>query len=156
MYNLQECPDTKCFTINENAWDGMSCDSAGGHWNPTAEAHGVMNSYPSHAGDLLPFIVSSSGPISYYSASADKPTLYGTDSIIGKSMTIHELPGDFYATSEEPNENNGNCGRPLACCNIRPYRVIKYTAHSRKLDDEIEEGVDVFTPEEFAQMFGED
>ncbi len=41
------------FAIMENAWDGIDCVSAGGHWNPTNEDHGKTEASPSHVGDLL-------------------------------------------------------------------------------------------------------
>jgi Cu/Zn superoxide dismutase len=70
------------FAINERAYTYQGkrpvCKTAGGHWNPFSETHGEMNNmtYPSHVGNLLQITDDGAGN-SFYSASAERPTLYG-------------------------------------------------------------------------------
>lgn len=40
------------FAINQNPWDGMSCESAGVHYNPEDTDHGPSGAANSHVGDL--------------------------------------------------------------------------------------------------------
>ena len=54
-----------------------------------------------------------------------RPTLWGSQSIIGKAMTIYELYDDFGNGGTTSSEIWGSSGRPIACCNITGYKVIQ-------------------------------
>ena len=40
------------FQINTNPFDGEDCASTEPHWNPLGMPHGILNHWPSMAGDL--------------------------------------------------------------------------------------------------------
>ena len=116
------------FAINEKAvTQPRQCKTAGRHWNPTNEFHGEMNNmtYHSHVGNLKPIKDTSSGYASYFAA-AERPTMYGSQNIQGKAMTIYEKPDDLGLAGTFDSINWGSAGKPIACCNIRGYQVTKY------------------------------
>lgn len=87
--------------------------SAGGHFNPTKHKHGSPNDVDRHAGDLGNLEADSQGRAVY--ERLDKTiTLNGTDSILGKSVVIHEDEDDF------KTQPSGNSGKRIACGLILP------------------------------------
>ena len=81
--------------------------SAGGHFNPTHKQHGAPDANERHAGDLGNIEADASGK-----AHLDwkgKLSLTGTDSIIGKSIVVHEKEDDL------KTDPSGNSGARIAC-----------------------------------------
>jgi len=88
--------------------------SAGGHWNPTNEDHGVWNTAPFHRGDIGNINVGSNGKGSI-SRETDLWCLGCEDStknVLGKAIIIHEGPDDF---SSQPS---GAAGPRIGCGEI--------------------------------------
>ncbi len=82
--------------------------SAGGHFNPAGKHHGAPDAADRHAGDMGNFDVDAynNGRINY----VDKTmTLSGPNTIIGRSVIIHEKVDDF------TTQPTGNSGARLAC-----------------------------------------
>lgn len=81
--------------------------SAGGHFNPTHQHHGGPATAEHHAGDLGNIEADASGK-----AHLDwkgKLDLSGPNSIIGKSMVVHEKEDDL------KTDPSGNSGARIAC-----------------------------------------
>jgi superoxide dismutase, Cu-Zn family len=81
--------------------------SAGAHFNPTMKHHGGPESMDHHAGDLGNITADASGK-----AHLDwkgKLSLTGKDSIIGKSVVVHEKEDDL------KTDPSGNSGARIAC-----------------------------------------
>jgi superoxide dismutase, Cu-Zn family len=81
--------------------------SAGGHFNPTHQHHGGPNTAERHVGDLGNLEADASGK-----AHLDwkgKMNLSGADSIIGKSVVVHEKADDL------KTDPAGNSGARIAC-----------------------------------------
>lgn len=81
--------------------------SAGGHFNPTHQHHGGPTSAEHHAGDLGNIVADASGK-----AHLDwkgKLDLSGPNSIIGKSVVVHEKEDDL------KTDPAGNAGARVAC-----------------------------------------
>ena len=82
------------FAINEKGFNGLDCRSAGNHWNPDVNIHGVPNEPDSHIGDMP--MIRSNG---YYEgdlfARLGKPMLSGPYSIVNKAITIYEAYDDM-------------------------------------------------------------
>jgi Cu-Zn family superoxide dismutase len=81
--------------------------SAGGHFNPTHQHHGGPNTAERHAGDLGNLEADASGK-----AHLDwkgKVELSGANSIIGKSVVVHEKEDDL------KTDPAGNSGARIAC-----------------------------------------
>ena len=81
--------------------------SAGGHFNPTHQHHGGPDAGTRHAGDLGNIEADSSGKA--HIQWKGKLSLSGTDSIIGKSVVVHEKADDF------KTDPSGNSGARIAC-----------------------------------------
>ena len=82
--------------------------SAGGHFNPTGMPHGGPNDPQHHLGDLGNITADDSGK-----ASLDRVfsflTLTGTNSIVGRSVIVHEGRDDL------TSQPSGNAGARVAC-----------------------------------------
>lgn len=81
--------------------------SAGGHFNPTHQHHGGPDTAERHAGDLGNIEADASGK-----AHLDwkgKLQLSGADSIIGRSVVVHEKEDDL------KTDPSGNSGARIAC-----------------------------------------
>lgn len=92
-----------------------------------------------------------------YSTIASKPTMFGSQTIIGRSMVAHEEPDDFGLANTRLSATNGSMGREIACCTITQFymRLAVEDADSRNLQD-LEPGTEVFTEDEYRQLFGVD
>lgn len=103
------------FHIHENG-DCSSTDgkSAGGHWNPTNEDHGMWNSEKHHRGDIGNIITDSSG-VGELAIITDKWCIGCKDTtknILGKAIIIHEGGDDFRS------QPSGDAGPRVACGEI--------------------------------------
>lgn len=87
-------------------------ESAGDHFNPTQQQHGLNNPEGPHAGDLPNIEVDGEGSASYETTS-DRITLEaGERSILdedGSALVIHANPDD------QATDPSGNSGDPIAC-----------------------------------------
>lgn len=94
--------------------------AAGGHYNPLAHEHGLLNSAGAHAGDLPNLIVNEDG-IGHLDATTDRVTLTDgpttlfdrTAGAIGSAIIIHANEDD-----QVTNATNGNSGGRIACAVI--------------------------------------
>jgi len=101
-------PGKHGFHIHEKG-DCSAADaaSAGAHFNPTQKHHGGPMTADHHTGDLGNIEADASGK-----AHLDwkgKMSLSGTDSIIGKSIVVHEKDDDL------KTDPSGNSGARIAC-----------------------------------------
>ena len=109
--------------IGTYGWDGVDCATAEPHWNPTSEVHGVMNGTPSHAGDLDNFFFLPDDQTQIY-LQASKPTLYGPDSIEGKTILLYS--GTTILGPDFPKADICYFDMPIACCTItKPFDFAK-------------------------------
>jgi Cu-Zn family superoxide dismutase len=94
--------------------------AAGGHYNPLAHEHGLLNSAGAHAGDLPNLIVNEDG-IGHLDATTDRVTLTDgpttlfdtTVGAAGSAFIIHANEDD-----QVTNATNGNSGGRIACAVI--------------------------------------
>ncbi|NML44885.1 superoxide dismutase family protein [Ramlibacter sp. G-1-2-2] len=84
--------------------------SAGGHWNPTRQPHGMIGSSPHHTGDLASLKPDANG-VAHFSFLVENATIGGggPNDILGKGVVVHRDRDDF--TSQPA----GNSGPRLAC-----------------------------------------
>jgi Cu-Zn family superoxide dismutase len=85
--------------------------SAGAHFNPTNRHHGGPNTPEHHAGDLGNIEADASGTAQINWRG--KLSLSGGDSIIGKSLVVHEKEDDL------KTDPSGNSGARIACGEIK-------------------------------------
>jgi len=101
-------PGKHGFHIHEKGdCSAADASSAGGHFNPTHQHHGGPMTAEHHTGDLGNIEADASGK-----AHLDwkgKMQMSGADSIIGKSVVVHEKEDDL------KSDPAGNSGARIAC-----------------------------------------
>ena len=99
------------FHIHEYG-DITSCKTCGGHWNPFNKPHGGRNDPNSHAGDL--------GNITNkrFYFKTNKITLFGDNSIIGRTVVVHENEDDLGFGGHDDSLTTGHAGKRLDCAVI--------------------------------------
>ncbi len=101
-------PGKHGFHIHEKGdCSAADASSAGGHFNPTHQHHGGPTTAEHHVGDLGNIEADASGR-----AHLDwkgKMNLPGADSIVGKSVVVHEKEDDL------KTDPAGNSGARIAC-----------------------------------------
>ena len=97
--------------------DGVNCSRTGGHWNPTGVNHGAYDAAVRHVGDMKP--ITAGAALVNYMYTDHIASLFGHDSIGGRSLVIHTM-GDDQGQGEpaDSSKANGNAGPRLACCTI--------------------------------------
>jgi Cu-Zn family superoxide dismutase len=92
--------------------EGKDCtgdfSSAGGHFNPTAKVHGAPDASAHHAGDLGNIVADKNKKVQQ-TLTLEGATLTGTDSLIGKTVIIHQDRDDL------KSQPAGNSGKRIAC-----------------------------------------
>ena len=91
--------------------------AAGGHYNPLAHQHGLLNDFGAHAGDLPNLIVNADG-VGHLDATTDRVTLRNgpttlfdtTAGAVGSAFIIHAHEDD-----QMTDATNGNSGGRIAC-----------------------------------------
>jgi Cu-Zn family superoxide dismutase len=94
--------------------------AAGGHYNPLARQHGLLNPAGAHAGDLPNLIVNVDG-VGHLDATTDRVTLTAgpatlfdtTAGAVGSAFIIHANEDD-----QVTDATNGNSGARIACAPI--------------------------------------
>jgi Cu-Zn family superoxide dismutase len=89
--------------------DGVS---AGGHFNPTAKAHGSHDHGEHHAGDLPSLTADASGKAKFRFETDSITVGSGATDIIGRGLIVHRDPDDF------KTQPTGNSGPRVACAVI--------------------------------------
>jgi len=93
------------------------CKSCGGHWNPHNKHHGSLRARESHAGDLGNLETDNNGK-AYITFSTSKITLFGKNSIIGRSVVVHSREDDLGRGKNTESLVTGNAGSRLDCAVI--------------------------------------
>ncbi|KAJ2993796.1 hypothetical protein HDV02_002072 [Globomyces sp. JEL0801] len=91
-----------------------NCTSAGAHWNPSKVTHGDPSTPTRHHGDLGNFKVNENGA-GLFSSENNLLTLYGENSVIGRSLVVHEKIDDLGKGGDNGSITVGNSGARLAC-----------------------------------------
>jgi len=101
-------PGKHGFHIHEKGdCSATDASSAGAHFNPTHQHHGGPETAERHEGDLGNIEADASGKS--HLEWKGKMNLSGTDSIIGKSIVVHEKEDDL------KTDPSGNSGGRIAC-----------------------------------------
>lgn len=93
------------------------CTKCGGHFNPTDKTHGGRDIKHSHAGDLGNITANAEG-IAKFHFVVDKITLYGKNSIFGRSIIVHADPDDLGKGGFSDSLTTGHSGARLDCAVI--------------------------------------
>lgn len=109
-------PGAYGFHVHELGDVAPGCDQAGRHFNPEGANHGGRNSTVRHVGDL--------GNVVFVSERAAYATvdfvdsllaLQGRNSILGRSLVLHEQTDDLGLGGNATSLTTGNSGPRIAC-----------------------------------------
>nr|UWM72178.1 copper/zinc superoxide dismutase 1 [Brachionus rotundiformis] len=94
----------------------QACNSAGPHWNPTGARHSSVMDLNGHVGDLGNVQTVNGRIITTITSS--KLQLLGPNSIIGRSIVLHENSDDQGMGNHVESAKSGNSGSRIACGTI--------------------------------------
>ncbi|MCX7864650.1 MAG: superoxide dismutase family protein [Novosphingobium sp.] len=110
-------PGQRAFHVHEkgvcNAADGFS--SAGGHFNPTAAAHGLKDVHGPHAGDMPNLFVAADGSLRAEVFNPHVSLMSGANALVdadGSALIIHAGADDYLT------QPTGGAGERIACAAI--------------------------------------
>lgn len=83
--------------------------SAGGHFNPGGQPHGMQGSGAHHAGDIKNLRADANGAVRTEVALPGLAIVGGPNSVVGRAIVVHRDPDDY--TSQPA----GNSGPRIAC-----------------------------------------
>ncbi|KAK3102061.1 hypothetical protein FSP39_008478, partial [Pinctada imbricata] len=93
------------------------CESLGSHWNPEKVPHGAPNAVIRHHADLGNIYSDDKGVVNM-KITDHLATMFGVNTIIGRSITIHEGEDDMGLSGLPASIRGGNAGPKVACCVI--------------------------------------
>ncbi|KAK7065161.1 hypothetical protein SK128_025113 [Halocaridina rubra] len=102
------------FGMPENG-DCMAC---GGHYNPKGFNHSAPTSPERHVGDLGNINSTADSDITIVHIDDPIASLWGHDSIVGRSVVVHADEDDFGLIDSKESRTTGSAGLRLACCTI--------------------------------------
>ena len=178
MHNLPYPDWTYAFSINEDNWDRRDCRSAGKHLQTPTQTHGMPSDVASHTGALWPIESNSLAGTSHSYTSWSDQTVRGpklcddeseyNPSSWWKSMVLYELGDDFGTGGTRASAEYGSSGPRIACCQIIPYAIDREADQEadpsspgrrgagRGLADELPAGAEIFTVDQYRELFGEE
>jgi len=102
------------FHIHQFGDNTNGCTSAGPHFNPYGKTHGAPDDEERHVGDLGNVQTDSQG-VAKGSITDSKVKLIGSDSILGRTVVIHDGTDDLGKGGHEQSKITGNAGGRPAC-----------------------------------------
>ncbi|CAD6578915.1 MAG: Superoxide dismutase [Cu-Zn] [Cyphobasidiales sp. Tagirdzhanova-0007] len=102
------------FHVHQFGDNSNGCTSAGPHFNPTGSKHGAPDATERHVGDLGNVTSDGSGVVTL-NIQDKHISLYGINSIIGRTIVIHAGTDDLGKGDNEETFKTGNAGGRAAC-----------------------------------------
>lgn len=94
------------------------CMNCGGHFNPTNADHGSRSGANSHAGDFGNITGSYDKHCAFYFSTSKISLFQGAQSVIGRSLVIHEDEDDLGKGGFPDSLTTGHSGKRLDCAVI--------------------------------------
>jgi Cu-Zn family superoxide dismutase len=96
------------------------CKSLGPHYNPTKCTHGSFSlpEHPRHAGDLINNFKTDKNGLFHFQYEDETITLFGENTILGRSVVIHEGRDDLGLGKGDKRKESlisGNAGKRIVC-----------------------------------------
>lgn len=102
------------FHVHKFGDNTNGCISAGPHFNPANQTHGGPADEVRHVGDLGNISVGAKGACQTVLTDG-QVTLFGDDSVIGRTMVLHAGKDDLGKGGNEESLKTGNAGGRVAC-----------------------------------------
>lgn len=102
-------PGVHGFHVHEKGDCGDAGNAAGGHFNPTAAAHGAPSTDPHHAGDFGNVTADADGKVNTRFTTRSITVGEGASSAVGHAVILHANPDDLQT------QPTGNAGGRIAC-----------------------------------------
>ncbi|KAI9930039.1 hypothetical protein ASPWEDRAFT_23769 [Aspergillus wentii DTO 134E9] len=104
----------RAFHVHQFGDNTNGCTSAGPHFNPAGKTHGAPEDDERHVGDLGNFQTDAQG--NSVGSKTDKLIkLIGEQSVLGRTLVVHEGTDDFGKGGHELSKTTGNAGGRPAC-----------------------------------------
>lgn len=121
IFNLYDLTPNKKRALHIHEYGDLTegCKSLGSHWNPENKEHGsiYIDINNSHAGDMLNNITPDNNGVFKYEYIDKRINIFGniTNSIIGRSIVVHEGIDDLGQGLNKESKITGNAGGRMAC-----------------------------------------
>jgi superoxide dismutase, Cu-Zn family len=105
-------PGTHAIHFHETGKCEPPFKSAGGHFNPTRKAHGMLDPAGLHAGDLPNLVIPKGGKLEFELFAEALTLSEGSNSVLdadGTALIIHANPDDYHS------QPSGDAGDRIAC-----------------------------------------
>uniref|UniRef100_D2Y3W7 Superoxide dismutase [Cu-Zn] n=2 Tax=nasuta subgroup TaxID=32307 RepID=D2Y3W7_DROAB len=102
------------FHVHEFGDNTNGCMSSGPHFNPHKKEHGAPTDGERHLGDLGNITASGDGPTAV-DITDSQITLFGENSIIGRTVVVHADADDLGKGGHELSKTTGNAGARIGC-----------------------------------------
>ena len=102
-------PGVHGFHVHEKGDCGNNGQNAGGHFNPTAMAHGAPDAQSHHAGDFGNVTADANGEVHIRFMTHSITVKEGPNSVVGRAVVLHGNPDDLVS------QPAGNAGPRIAC-----------------------------------------
>jgi len=110
---------THGFHIHDKGDCGDNGNAAGGHFNPTAMAHGAPDATSHHAGDLGNITADDKGEVHIHVTSHMLTVDPGANSVVGHAVIVHANADDL------TTQPSGNAGPRIACGVVEAHSMAQ-------------------------------